>query len=74
MALRHLLILALVPLALASVTQNVTELNKLFQKFEIDFGKRYRNAEEKSLRFINFVRNYQEMEKHNKVQKIFQGL
>jgi hypothetical protein len=37
----------------------VSELNKLFQKFEHDFGKKYRNIEERSLRFINFVHNYQ---------------
>jgi hypothetical protein len=46
----------------------VSTLNAHFQKFEADFGKKYRSAEERSVRFVNFVRNYQEMERHNQVR------
>jgi ribosomal protein S15P/S13E len=67
MTLKFLLILGLVPLALAAVTHNVSELNSHFAKFEKDFGKKYRNIEERSKRFINFVKNFQDMEEHNQV-------
>ena len=70
MALKHLLILGLFPLALAMVTQNVSELNQMFSKFEKDFGKKYRDLGERSERFIKFVHNVQEMEKHNQVQQV----
>ena len=69
MALRHFIILAILPLALATVTHNVSELNALFEKFEKDFGKSYKSLEERSQRFVNFANNVQEMEKHNQVRK-----
>jgi len=65
MALKHLLILGLFPLALAMATQNVSELNRMFEKFEKDFGKKYRDLGERSHRFIKFVNNVLEIEKHN---------
>ena len=69
MAIKHLLILGLFPLALAMVTQNVNELQRLFEKFEADFGKKYKSLEERSQRFINFANNVQEMERFNQVQR-----
>ncbi len=66
--MKQILILVLLPLALAAVTQDVSELNKIFEKFEKDFDKVYKSKEERSLRFINFVRNVQEMERHNQVK------
>ena len=68
MALKHLLILGLFPLALAMVTQNVSQMEQLFEKFESDFGKKYKSLEERSQRFINFANNVQEMERFNQVQ------
>ena len=68
MALKHLLIVGLLPLALAMVPHNGSELEKLFEKFETDFGKKYKSLEERSQRFINFANNVQEMERFNQVQ------
>jgi hypothetical protein len=69
MAFKHFFILAILPLALAAVTQNVSELNALFEKFEKDFGKSYKSLEERSQRFINFANNVQEIERHNLVRQ-----
>jgi hypothetical protein len=77
MAMKQILILVLLPLALAAVTHDVSEWNKMFEKFEKDFGKVYKTKEERSLRFINFIHNVQEMERHNQVKilsfKMFNG-
>ena len=70
MTLKFLLVLGLVPLALAAVTRNISVLSSHFEKFEKDFGKSYRSAEERSTRFVNFVKNFQDMEEHNQVKLI----